>query len=174
MKKEKKGFGIPKISKVEERIMDVKHTFDSKEKEGLSVELVNKMTTRSQLEEQRKSVDAEYKGKIKLLDAEIGVNHSKLTNGYEYRQKPCMVAFNTGTDGKGKPCPRPGWKRITLKETGEFLKDEPMTPTDLNAELFEQKKIEEESKKAKAAKTGLNQPEIPTEPGKETSTAAKA
>lgn len=174
MKKDKKGSGIPKISKVEERVMDVKHTFDSKEKEGLSVELVTKMTTRAQLEEQRESVNSEYKSKIKLLDAEISVNHSKLTNGYEYRQKPCMVAFNTGTDAKGKPCPRPGWKRITLKETGDFLKDEPMTPTDLNAELFEQKKIEEESKRAKDAKNGLNQPQVPEKAGEKSSTAAQA
>lgn len=168
MKKAKQK--IPRITGTAEMNMPVRFVFTDPERLELSRDLVSKMTTYQSIEDQAKTIAADYKAKLKLVESEVSVLQNKLSNGYEYREAPVVVHYNTCTDAKGKAIPRPGFKRIVRKDNGELVKDEPMSPSDLNAELFQQQEMER--KKKDPEPKGLNTPVIP-ESGS-ASTAAKS
>lgn len=184
----------PKIRKFEEAMLDVKHEFTTTERDDIARDMAARMTTRVQLEDTLKSISADYKAKMKLIDAEISDRHNKFTVGHEFRPTPVIVHFNKASDAKGKAIKKKGWKRIVRKDDGAFVRDEQMTPSDMHVELMDRRQIEEASKLAKEKKNKpaelttagsealakgdvshsqtLNTPEMPLKAGEKTSTAA--
>lgn len=155
-------------------MLDVQHTFSVPERDALARDMAAKMTTKSQLDEMLKSISADYKSRIKLIEAEISNIHNKFTVGHEYRPTPVVIHFNKAKDGRGKLASKKGWKAILRKDNGEWVRDEQMTPADFHVEMFDQRKIEEASREAKAKESShLNSPDVP-EGGGVTSTAATA
>lgn len=142
---------LPKAKMKQEQKLDCRHDFTKDEHISLSEDLTRKMTLRSELEEQMKSVASDYKSRLKIITAEIGHVHGKLTSGYEMRPIQCMVHFNSGWDGK-KLVKKPGMKAIVRLDSKAFVREEPMTQFDLQSELFEQKKLDTADVKAKEAK----------------------
>lgn len=138
----------PRAKMKQEQKIDCRHDFTKDEQITLSEDLTRKMTLRSELEEQMKSVASDYKARIKVISAEIGHVHGKLTSGYEMRPTDCIVHFNASWDGK-KIIKKSGSKVIMRASPSAFVREEPMTHFDMQAELFEQKKLDAKEKKAK-------------------------
>ncbi len=159
----------PRIQLTKEALLDVRHEFTDTEKVELGLKLTSAMTTRANVLEQKKSMAKEYDSKVKIFDIEIGGIHTRIHDGCEFRPTKCVVHFNKATRD-GKVVTMPGTKRIVRADTGAHVRDEPMSPGDLQDELFEieQAKKAEQPKKESA---GLNSPEVPA-PGETTSTAA--
>lgn len=141
------------------------------------------MQTYGEVEDQMKVMVSDFKNRLKAIAVDRDQFAARIRDGYEMRDIRCLVTFNTATDAKGKPVKKQGMKRITNASTKEFIRDEPMSPSDLQAEMFAEDKLKAESKAAKARKSpnvsgerksdALNSPEIP-ENGEVTSTAATA
>lgn len=171
-----------KIKRFEERVLPCKHVFNATERLDLGNKLAAAMQTHSEVENQMKSIVADYKSKMKTIATEGDQFAARIRDGYEMREIKCIVHFNMATDEKGKPVKKQGVKRIVNAASKEFVRDEPMSPSDLQSEMFERDKLERESKEAKAKKKAsetpagdkpLNAPEIP-EKGEKASTAATA
>lgn len=173
-----------KVKRFEERQLPCKHVFDAAERLELGNKLAAAMQTYAEVEAQLKSISADYKAKMKNITTEKDQYAARIRDGYEMRELKCLVYFNTATVD-GKPKKKQGTKRIVNAVTKEFIRDEPMSQADLQAEMFTEEKIKQESKAAKAKKAAkepnisgaptkdaaLNSPELPKEGGT-TSTAA--
>lgn len=171
-----------KMKRFEKRTLPCKHVFDATERLDIGSNLAAAMQTHSQVEDQMKSLVADYKAKMKMIATEGDQFAARIRDGYEMREIECIVYFNTATNEKGKPVKKQGVKRIVNARTKEFVRDEPMSPSDIQSEMFEKDKLERESKAAKAKKVSpakpdenkpLNPIEVP-KPGEKTSTAASA
>lgn len=163
-------------------MMDVKHDFTDHEKIELGQRLTATMTTCEQVKEQKKTMSKEFDGKIKVFEQAINDLHGKLRDGHEFRPRPVIVHFNKGTKN-GKAVDMKGSKRIVLKDSGEHVRDEPMSPGDFQAELIAVERAQTAKKKEEppppppappANDKPLNAPEVPQSPGQAASTAATA
>lgn len=179
-----------KVKRFEKRLLSVKHVFDERERLDLGNKLATAMQTHGEVEAQMKSITGDYKSRLKMIATEGDQYAARIRDGYEMREIECIVHFNMATNERGKPVKKLGMKRVINATTKEFIRDEPMTQADLQAEMFEKKKLENDSKlakeRAKSSQTesppaqppadakdkALNQPEIPNEPGGKSSTAA--
>jgi hypothetical protein len=188
---------VAKIKRFEKRTLPVRHVFDANERLELGNLLAAAMQTHGHVEDQMKSIVGDYKARLKTISVEGDQYAARIRDGYEMREIECIVHFNTATNERGKPIKKLGMKRIVNASTKEFVRDEPMTPADLQSEMFEKKKLEAESRAAKErSKNGtesgpekgspnvsgerrpdakaLNSPEIPKPGEPPASTAAKA
>lgn len=186
-----------RIKRFEKRTLAVKHVFDQSEKLEVGNKMTAAMQTFEEVENQMKSISADYKARLKMIGTEVDQLANKFRDGYEMREIDCTIHFNMATNAHGKPIKKLGMKRIVNTATKEFVRDEPMSQADLQSEMFEKKKIEDESRAAKdRAKNGtdtppekgtpnvsgerkpdpkaLNSPEVPKPGEPPASTAAKA
>jgi hypothetical protein len=196
---------LPKASRKEEAVVPCKHVFTPDERIQVGLALTNKMSLYTDVENQKKVTVKDYDSKLKIIETEVGQLQAKYHDGYEMRDTKVVVHFNTRTNPDSKKAEKyQGQKRIVRADNGEWVRDEAMTPSDLQAEMFEQRKLKEESDKAKnkatpkdtppaepqvangmplgssgpakaaARELGLNTPAVPEQPGQTASTAATA
>lgn len=168
----------------EERTLACKHVFSSIEKLEVCDKMTAAMQTFEEVENQMKSLSADFKARLKMLGTEVDQLANKARDGYEMREIKCLVTFNTGTDAKGKAVKKIGTKRVVDAATKAFIRDELMTQADYQTEMFEAEKLKRESQAAKDKSNGapaepatekpLNSPEMPTASEAQKSTAATA
>ena len=82
--------------------------------------------TRSAIEceNDKKTTAAAYKARAEMLSAQCASLSLKITQGYEMRDIECVVYYGT---------PRQGFKQIIRPDTGETIREEPMTPAEMQS-----------------------------------------
>lgn len=101
-----------------------------KEKTELSAQIAKAISDRASAEAKLKEVSAAIKAQIAQLDAEISEKALKINNGYEYRNVECRMDKDY----------RLGSVTITRLDTGEVIRERPMTGEERQLELPSQKK----------------------------------
>ncbi len=109
-----------------------------KEKTELSAKIAKAISDRAGAEAKIKEVTASIKAQIAQLDAEISEKALQINNGYEYRNVECRMDKDY----------RLGSVTITRLDTGEAIRERPMTAEERQMELPGSKK-EKPVKKAK-------------------------
>jgi uncharacterized FlaG/YvyC family protein len=101
-----------------------------KEKTELSAKIAKAISDRASAEAKLKEVSASIKAQIAQLDAEISEKALQINNGYEYRNVECRMDKDY----------RLGGVTITRLDTGEVIRERPMTAEERQLELPSQKK----------------------------------
>ena len=101
-----------------------------KEKTELSAKIAKAISDRSSAEAKLKEVSASIKAQIAQLDAEISEKALQINNGYEYRNVECRMDKDY----------RLGTVTITRLDTGEVIRERPMTAEERQMELLGEKK----------------------------------
>ena len=81
----------------------------------------------SRIEGELDSIKQDYKGKFATVELEQDSLCRKLDDGYEMREASAVVTFND---------PAKGRKTYRHEESGEYIREEPMTHADWNLPLF--------------------------------------
>ena len=85
------------------------------------------------LADAKASAMADFAASIKAADKRIADLAQKINNGYEIREIEVSVILDA---------PRPGVKTFARVDTGEAVREEPMTPEEMQRELFPEAKAE--------------------------------
>ena len=101
-----------------------------KEKTELSGKIAKAISDRTSAEAKLKEVSASIKAQIAQLDAEISEKALQINNGYEYRNIECRMDKDY----------RLGSVTITRLDTGEVIRERPMTAEERQMELPGEKK----------------------------------
>lgn len=104
----------------------LKYTFTHEEIHEKGIELARVSQERTTVESERKHAAATFKARLDGKDAEIKVLGDHINNGYEHRYIDCETRFND---------PNTGVKSTYRKDTGEFVRKDPMTPEEMQLEL---------------------------------------
>jgi len=100
----------------------IKYTFNADEIRELGEALARETVGIFDLEQRKSATSAEINAQIKQATQRCGEVAGKITAGYELRQVECLTLMET---------PRPGLKRIIRIDTGEAVRDEPMTLSEM-------------------------------------------
>lgn len=103
----------------------IKHDFSEKELLELSRDMVCAQNRAYELEDQRKSSDADFKGKIKAEELVVKECSRKVHDGYEMRREPCTVEY----DNENRVV------RYYRQDNGRLAKERAMTPEEMQQEL---------------------------------------
>ena len=101
-----------------------------KEKTELSAKIAKAISDRASAEAKLKEVSTSIKAQIAQLDAEISEKALQINNGYEYRNVECRMDKDY----------RLGSVTITRLDTGEVIRERPMTAEERQMELPSHKK----------------------------------
>lgn len=101
-----------------------------KEKTELSAQIAKAISDRASAEAKLKEVSTAIKAQIAQFDAEISEKALQINNGYEYRNVECRMDKDY----------RLGTVTITRLDTGEVIRERPMTGEERQLELPSQKK----------------------------------
>ncbi len=101
-----------------------------KEKTELSAKIAKAISDRASAEAKLKEVSASIKAQIAQIDAEISEKALQINNGYEYRNVDCRMDKDY----------RLGSVTITRLDTGEVIRERPMTSEERQMQLPGQKK----------------------------------
>jgi len=104
----------------------LKYAFTHDELHQKGVDLARMNSEMLSLDNEKKSIVADFKAKIEGKTAEIELVSNHINNGYEYRRIECEIRFND---------PNAGFKTIVRKDNGEVVRKEPMTEDELQYEL---------------------------------------
>ncbi len=96
-----------------------------KEKTELSSKIAKAISDRASAEGKLKEVSTSIKAQIAQLDAEISEKALQINNGYEYRNVECRMDKDY----------RLGSVTITRLDTGEVIRERPMTAEERQMEL---------------------------------------
>jgi hypothetical protein len=111
----------------------LKYQFTEPELKERATQLARECRELEDIENEKKQVMSDFKAKIDGHQAKISGLSNNINNGYEYRYIDCEVVLNQPIDGE---------KQIIRKDTGELVKQEAMTPQELQEELpLEETKI---------------------------------
>ena len=85
-------------------------------------------TMRDQIRVQcdKKTMQAHFASVLQEIDARMGDLSMRITTGYEMREMDCVVHLST---------PKPGMKTIVRADNNEFVREEPMTPAEMQADF---------------------------------------
>ncbi len=100
--------------------------FAPDEKTTIAQNLAQANQSRSELEDKKAQVMAEFKSQITATEAVIAKEARRYNNGYEYRDIECGITMDS---------PRRGRKTIHRIDTGEFVKEVDMTAEDMQQKL---------------------------------------
>lgn len=92
-------------------------------------ELARKYSEITDLEDQKKSITSDFKARIDAANSDAGILARKIQNGYEFRDVFCEIQYID--DEKVVQTVR--------QDTGEIIKTRPMTPEEMQRDLFEEK-----------------------------------
>jgi hypothetical protein len=100
--------------------------FTADQLQSKSEELANQLEELGQLEDQKKQVMTDFKGRIELVEASIRVLALHIRQKFEYGEVLCEVMMDTPVFGK---------KTIVRTDTGAVVGEEFMTPEDRQLQL---------------------------------------
>lgn len=112
---------IPKIEKKQ-----LRYDFTAVEIHDLSLRLAHETKKLTAVEEEKKTIQSQYKAKVDEVKASTNTLSNLVSDGWEMREVECEVEFHK---------PRQGMKSLTRKDTGEVI-EEKMTEWEWN--LFNQ------------------------------------
>jgi uncharacterized FlaG/YvyC family protein len=115
-----------------------------KEKTELSAKIAKAISDRASAEAKLKEVSASIKAQIAQLDAEISEKALQINNGYEYRNVECRMDKDY----------RLGSVAITRLDTGEVIRERPMTAEERQMELPGNKKEKQAKTKPSTKEAG--------------------
>ena len=115
-----------------------------KEKTELSAKIAKAISDRASAEAKLKEVGASIKAQIAQLDAEISEKALQINNGYEYRNVECRMDKDY----------RLGSVTITRLDTGEVIRERPMTAEERQMELPGNKKEKQAKTKPSTKEAG--------------------
>ena len=115
-----------------------------KEKTELSAKIAKAISDRASAEAKLKEVGASIKAQIAQLDAEISEKALQINNGYEYRNVECRMDKDY----------RLGSVTITRLDTGEVIRERPMTAEERQMELPGNKKEKQAKNKPSTKEAG--------------------
>ena len=115
-----------------------------KEKTELSAQIAKAISDRASAEAKLKEVSASIKAQIAQLDAEISEKALQINNGYEYRNVECRMDKDY----------RLGTVTITRLDTGEVIRERPMTAEERQMELPGNKKEKQAKTKPSTKEAG--------------------
>ena len=115
-----------------------------KEKTELSAKIAKAISDRASAEAKLKEVSASIKAQIAQLDAEISEKALQINNGYEYRNVECRMDKDY----------RLGSVTITRLDTGEVIRERPMTAEERQMELPGNKKEKQAKTKPSTKEAG--------------------
>ena len=118
MKKEAKPFEPKRV------IETVQYGFNHQELKQLGVDLAHATREAIRIENDKAVATARFNGLKKEAEALCSSLSLKIENGYEMRDMECIVVYSM---------PRPGYKQISRADTGEWIRDDPMTPEEMQA-----------------------------------------
>ena len=101
-----------------------------KEKTELSAKIAKAISDRAGAEAKLKEVNTSIKAQIAKLEAEISEKALQINNGYEYRNVECRMEKDY----------RLGTVTLTRLDTGEVIRERPMTAEERQMELPGDKK----------------------------------
>ena len=107
-------------------IEDVKHILSREEKLELADELAQAVHKAALVESEKSIYLSDYKAEMKKCDTKIADLSRTISNGFEMRPTEVLVAYDA---------PQPGWKRIVNLSTSEVIREEMMTPEELQQKL---------------------------------------
>ena len=102
----------------------LKYTLSDGELRHLGDDLARAIRENIRVENDKKTAMAHYAMLQKESIANLADLSLKITNGYEWREIDCVVQLST---------PRSGLKRIIRSDTNEVVREEPMTPAEMQA-----------------------------------------
>lgn len=112
-----------------------KYSYSPDELQEIQEQLLQNMTEKTELEDEKKQVMSDYKYRIEIKELEVEQNHAKLSRKYEFRDKKVRVYL----DFVNK-------RRILVdKETGEFFAEEKLEDSDYQLKI----KLDADAEKAK-------------------------
>jgi len=107
-------------------IEDVKHILSREEKLEIADELAQAIQKQKMVEDEKSIYMSDYKAEMKKCDTKVADLSRKINNGFEMRPTEVLVAYDS---------PQPGWKRIVNLSTSEVIREELMTPEELQQKL---------------------------------------
>lgn len=116
----------------------VRHTFTDAERHDLGATLARSIGERRVLEAECDQVKASYKARLSEVEAKVESVATDLSNGFDYRNKPCVVLFKP-KDRKKFFIPREDFERDG--EEAEPAVVEEMTQDDYQADLIEAESV---------------------------------
>ncbi len=106
--------------------MQLRHQFSIAE----TVEIAKKMAEASreltQAEDEKKAITSQLKAKVDAIAARVSEHAGKINSGFEYRNTPVLVKYNT---------PKTGQKQFTRLDTNELIATEEMSMGELQMDL---------------------------------------
>ena len=127
----------------------LKCEFSATEIADKAKELATANRKRGSIEQQKKEIDADLKGKVEAQNSIIGRLSEQIMTGSEYRDVDCTIVMDS---------PAIGQKTIIRNDTGEEVKVELMTDEDKQLALDLQGKADEQDDAAEAAKEPIITP----------------
>ena len=109
-----------------------KYFFTTDEVLELKDGMLQSMSEKNHLENEKKQVMSDFKEKIEFKELEITDKHTKLSRGFEYRDKQVSISL----DFQRKV-------RVLFDETGEVFGEEPLLPEDYQLKM----KLDEQAEK---------------------------
>lgn len=106
--------------------VSIRYEFNQKERADLGAELADIYNQRIKLEEEEKSSKDQFKERRSALDAKVGSLSRQINSGFEMRQTPCTLRWDS---------PNVGEVSYYNTATGEFIKARPMTVAERQLDL---------------------------------------
>jgi hypothetical protein len=141
----------------QERVQ-AKYTFTGEELVELGRIASREQNEAESLDRQLSSIKKDFQGRIEGAEMRRNMAFSKLNDGFEMREYEAVIVFNR---------PKKGSKTLYYLDTeadnkcGAMIRVESMTPGDCQQELFDQRRAEEEAKKAKEEAESKGKKQIP-------------
>lgn len=105
----------------------LRYDFTEEEIRDKAKQLALAIQTQTQAQEEQKVAQAQFKERIEAQVSVIGRLSRSINMGWEMRTIDCRIEFHT---------PVQGTKRLTRIDTGEFVRDEAMSPHEMQEQLF--------------------------------------
>ena len=111
----------------------LRHDFTDADRLGISKDLAEANLQKARIEDEKKSVNSDFKSRIDRIDADINKLAQALASDFEMRNVECHVYYNK---------PNKGLKTIINAETSEVVSVEKMSPEEAQMTFDETEKAQ--------------------------------
>ena len=124
MKSRTEQQATPKPFEPRRSFESVPYPFNAAEIRQLGVDLARATREAIEIESKKAVAMADFTAAKKEAAAKLASLSLKIENGYEMREMECIVHFGA---------PRPGRKEIYRADNGDLVREDPMTPEEMQA-----------------------------------------
>jgi hypothetical protein len=107
----------------------LRYEFSREELQDRAKSLAMNVQRQTQTQEEQKAAQAQFKERLERLTSEVGKLSRDINNGWEMRNILCRVLYHSPTQGT---------KRIVREDTGELVREQPMTRSEMQEQLFKE------------------------------------